>query len=223
MKEMEESLALFKNPFECFWRGHCYIQSTVFGNLPHHLSEDQKCPFLHKEQGLILRNVSFFCFDASPGLLPWFITNLLFTWLWWGWDVALSRAVLFIAKLASIPADWILLNPFFWHWREHRTVLTPVWEQRVRFYWHHSPAEDWRVTNLSLERTTGFWRPLWPQQSATDNRRTFALMSVDNGSVIIDEREECVLASLYFLQKLRRQWNPWLLLCLQLHFHNSKM
>lgn len=129
-----------------------------------------------------IKKCVFFCFDASPGLLPQFFTNLLFTWLWWGWDVALSRAVLFIAKLAPIPADWILLNPFFWHWREHRTVLTPVWEQRVRFYWHHSPAEDWRVTNLSLERTTGFWRPLWPHQSTTDNRRTFALMSVDDGS-----------------------------------------
>lgn len=53
MKEMEESLALFKNPFEGFCHGHCYIQSTVPGNLPHHLSEDQKCPFLCKEQGLI--------------------------------------------------------------------------------------------------------------------------------------------------------------------------
>lgn len=70
----------------------------------------------------------------------------------------------------------------FLAWREHRTVLTPVWEQCVRFYWHHSPAEDWKVTNLSLERTAGFWRLLWPHQSTTDNRRTFALMSVGDGS-----------------------------------------
>lgn len=165
----------------------------------------------------------FFCFDASPGLLARLITNLLFTCLWWGWDVALSRAVLFIAKLASIAADWILLNPFFWHWREHRTVLTPVWEQRVRFYWHHSPAEDWRVTNLSLERTTGFWRPLWPHQSTTDNRRTFALMSVDCGSTFNWWEGRMCVTIFVFLAKTGTTPESMAAALSAAALHNSKM
>lgn len=82
MKEMGESLALFKNPvwvvlpWMLLHLEHCSWEpswSSLRGSEMHFpvqraLSNIKKCVF--------------FCFDASSGLLPRFITNLLFTWLW---------------------------------------------------------------------------------------------------------------------------------------------
>lgn len=73
---------------------------------------------------------------------------------------------------------------------------------------------SWRqeCQTFTREGDVFFLRPLWPHQRTTDNRRTFALMSVDVGSSC-NSREKNLLPSLYFLHKLGQcHWRPCLLL-----------
>lgn len=162
--------------FERFYLGHRYFWSTVLGNLPLTLPEDQKykCPFLCEEQGLISRSEYF---SGLAWCLSWALTevrdnpSIYFLLVRLRSYTEQSGAVYCqVGFNSSISSS---AESLFLAWREDETSNTRV-VTACQVLLTAQPS--WRLeSDKPFTREDDFEGP-------TDNRRTFALVLVEDGS-----------------------------------------